>query len=189
MQGGLAAARGAGPLRPGPGWLGTKTRECGLGRPAEPPSVSHLYFLGLGNPWLLPPRSSGPSRSPLPEPPLAPCAPGPLLQPARPGCPEPPLPSCPLVLHRAPGPFSLAPQSRARAWRLGLPALGPSSASRPGTLGLSFCIYDRRGKSHLWSWGGYGETELIPSCFFPKKRELQALLMFSFSLKNLSDFQ
>ena len=96
-------------------------------------------------------------------------SPGPLLQPARPvRWASPPLPSNPRALspHAAPGPFHLAPQSR--AWELGLSAFGPNSASGLGTLGLSFPIYDRRGKSHLWSRGGSGETELIPSLFLPK---------------------
>ena len=44
----FSAAFRSWPFKAGPRWLGTKARECGLGWPAEPPSVSHLYFTGLG---------------------------------------------------------------------------------------------------------------------------------------------
>ena len=102
-QGCPTGALGAGPLRPGPGWLGTKARECGLGRPAEPPGVSHLYFRGLGNHWLSPAASPGLGPSPLPGQPRSPAAAGkasPL------GLPAPPLqPTCPLPA-RSSGPLS-----------------------------------------------------------------------------------
>lgn len=48
---------------------------------------------------------------------------------------------------------------RAGAAGLGLSAFGPTPVSGLGTLGLSFQIYEREGKSHLWRGGGYGETE------------------------------
>lgn len=78
---GLLLLPGAGPLRPGPGWRGTKARECGLGRHLVPPSVSHLYFTGLritGSPAPLAPAPSGADWQERPE--------VRLLQPAEPLC-------------------------------------------------------------------------------------------------------
>lgn len=37
----FSAASRSWPFKAGPRWLGTKTRECGLGWLVEPPSVTH----------------------------------------------------------------------------------------------------------------------------------------------------
>lgn len=183
-QGGPAGALGAGPLRPGPGWLGTKARECGLGRPAEPPGVSHLYFRGLGNHWLSPPASSGLGPSPLPGQPRAPAAAGKasLL-----GLPAPPLqPTCPLP---APSSWPLSSGSSEQGLGVRTQPLGPT---RPLGLALWASVspsMTEEGNPISGAEEALGRQNSFRLCFSPKERELPALLVFFCRLRALSVFQ